>query len=143
VRVCVRACVCAAFLFGTESNTQCFAFGSPCHAIAPSSLPRPFEHLCVSQFFDKAHFTRHDFLWPMQDSNCSSRFFDYGSEKMANAVLSEPQKAERWRTGEVAAANSFAAILACADEGMDTSQGGVAVSRDGVDSLDGLDHVMS
>lgn len=41
------------------------------------------------------------------DASCSSRFYDYGSAAMADALSREPEKAERWRTDEVTAAVGF------------------------------------
>jgi len=72
-------------------------------------------------------------LWG--DATCSSRFFDYGSEQMTSALQIEPDKAERWRTDEVAAASSFSHILARISEAMDTALGGVAASAPGTSAV--------
>ena len=56
------------------------------------------------------------------DAGCSERFYDYGSQRMAEVVAAEPDKAARWRTDEVEAAWSFADLLSRVEGGMETEE---------------------
>ncbi|KAL3932705.1 MAG: hypothetical protein SGPRY_000599 [Prymnesium sp.] len=47
---------------------------------------------------------------------CSARFYDYGSEKMEEALAKDPMKAERWRTSEIDAAISIEEIQHCIEQ---------------------------
>ena len=53
------------------------------------------------------------------DAGCSERFYDYGSERMAEVVAAEPDKAARWRTEELEAAWSIADLSAAVEHGME------------------------
>ena len=53
------------------------------------------------------------------DAGCSERFYDYGSERMAEVVAAEPEKAARWRTAELEAAWSIADLRAAVEHGME------------------------
>jgi snurportin-1 len=55
-------------------------------------------------------------LLAWSDASCSARFYDYGSEQMAQAVERTPEKAEKWRTDEVDAAITFDDLLRCAEQ---------------------------
>lgn len=59
-------------------------------------------------------------LWA--DGHCSERFFDYGTEKMKEALAAEPDKAARWRADEVDAAHDIATLLAVCEGVMDTGE---------------------
>ena len=55
-------------------------------------------------------------LLSWSDAICSSRFYDYGSQRMADAIVADPSKASRWRTDEVDAACTFAELLAVTEQ---------------------------
>ena len=55
-------------------------------------------------------------LLAWSDGATSSRFYNYGSAGMAQAVAHCPDKAERWRTAEVEAAVVYADLLACVEQ---------------------------
>ena len=50
-------------------------------------------------------------LLSWSDAHCSSRFYDYGTERMDQAIAADPSKASKWRTEEVEAAVSFEEVL--------------------------------
>lgn len=50
------------------------------------------------------------------DASCSSRFYDYGSTQMEDAIGRDPSKAQRWRTDECHSACSFGELLERAEQ---------------------------
>lgn len=55
-------------------------------------------------------------LLSWSDATCSARFFDYGTPQMAAQLTHSPEKADRWRTAELAAAVTFAELLQVAEQ---------------------------
>ena len=55
-------------------------------------------------------------LLSWSDASCSSRFYDYGSEKMAKAIGADPSRASKWRTDELDAACGFEALMLAAEQ---------------------------
>ena len=65
------------------------------------------------------------------DAGCSARFYDYGSERMAQVVAAEPDKAGKWRTDEVDAAWTCADLLQRVEQpGMETELEGPSGAGD-------------
>mmetsp|Transcript_5171 Transcript_5171/g.9994 ORF Transcript_5171/g.9994 Transcript_5171/m.9994 type:complete len:350 (-) Transcript_5171:158-1207(-) len=118
-----------------RAGEQCST--NPCRFVAPSYAPCTANNLQLAYTADTGYerdgllFCHSEALYepgpnPLlllwSDSNCSSRFFDYGSEQMASAVQQEPAKAERWRTMETEAALPFSALMDAVQGSMDAME---------------------